>query len=34
MQIPLGTVKTLIRRSRLKLKSFAEDNQSEKTDEK
>jgi RNA polymerase sigma-70 factor (ECF subfamily) len=34
MQIPLGTVKTLIRRSRLKLKSFAEENKSEKTDEK
>jgi RNA polymerase sigma-70 factor (ECF subfamily) len=34
MQIPLGTVKTLIRRSRLKLKSFAEDNKCEKTDEK
>jgi RNA polymerase sigma-70 factor (ECF subfamily) len=34
MKIPLGTVKTLIRRSRLKLKSFAEDNESEKTDEK
>ena len=33
MQIPLGTVKTLIRRSRLKLKSFAEENKSEKTDE-
>ena len=34
MQIPLGTVKTLIRRSRLKLKSFAEENKSEKIDEK
>ena len=34
MQIPLGTVKTLIRRSRLKLKFFAEENKSEKTDEK
>jgi RNA polymerase sigma-70 factor (ECF subfamily) len=34
MQIPLGTVKTLIRRSRLKLKSFTEENKSEKTDEK
>ncbi|NQZ22567.1 MAG: RNA polymerase sigma factor [Colwellia sp.] len=34
MQIPLGTVKTKIRRSRLKLKSFTEINNSEKTDEK
>lgn len=34
MQIPLGTVKTLIRRSRLKLKSLAEKNKSEKTDGK
>ena len=34
MHIPLGTVKTQIRRSRLKLKSFAEENNSEKTDEK
>jgi len=34
MQIPLGSVKTQIRRSRLKLKSLAEDNKSEKTNEK
>jgi len=34
MQIPLGTVKTQIRRSRLKLKSFAEVSNSEETDEK
>ncbi len=34
MQIPLGTVKTQIRRSRLKLKSFTEENDSEKSDEK
>jgi len=34
MQIPLGTVKTLIRRSRLKLKSFAEVSNSEKINEK
>lgn len=34
MQIPLGSVKTLIRRSRLKLKYIADKNNSEETNEK
>jgi len=34
LQIPLGSVKTLIRRSRLKLQSFAQENKSENTNEK
>ena len=34
MQIPLGTVKTLIRRSRLKLKAIVQENNSENTNEK